>query len=80
MAEELKMVSNMDLNHKHEIAERFIENQCQNLIKLGELFEEVEKEHIEGIQDRSELLFYFFIIYKGLIALNEQKMLEIMVS
>lgn len=71
MAEELKLVSNMDIGHKHEIAEKFVENNCQNLIKLGELFIEIEQEHISEIIDRGEQLFYFFIIYKGLIALNE---------
>lgn len=70
----------MDVNHKHEIAERFLENNFANLVKLGDIFEEVEKDHVEGLQDRSELLFYFFIIYKGLIALNDQKLLEVMVS
>ena len=39
MAEELKNVIILDNAAKYDIAERFLDNDSQNLQKLGELFE-----------------------------------------
>jgi len=44
MAEELRALSGLDNQVKHEIAERFLENDCHNLQKLGELFDECEQD------------------------------------
>lgn len=80
IAEELRAAQTLDISAKHDISERFLENECGNLYKLGEIFEEIEKEHLNKVQDRGEFLFCFFCIYKGLIALNDQRLLETMVS
>ena len=48
--------------------------------KLGELFEDCEKDHTFQKVERNDYLFCFFCIYKGLITLNDQGLLEILMS
>jgi hypothetical protein len=69
MAEELKNVSILDNAAKYDIAERFLDNDSQNLQKLGELFEEIENDLKQVVFD--ENLVNFFYIYKGLIYLYD---------
>lgn len=46
MAEELRNITSLDNLGKHEIVDRFTENDSLNLQKLGDLFEECEKDHV----------------------------------
>jgi hypothetical protein len=78
MAEELKNVSILDNAAKYDIAERFLDNDSQNLQKLGELFEEIENDLKQVVFD--ENLVNFFYIYKGLIYLYDQRLLEMLLS
>ena len=81
MAEELRGVSCIESQNKNQIADNFLENDCLNLQKLGELFEECEKEdeNTEKI-DKQSYLQCFFAIYKGLLLLNDQRLLEILMT
>lgn len=81
MAEELKSVNMMEPQAKFDIADKFLENDQHNLIKLGELFEEIENESIRANKDIvDEHLLWFFCIYKGLISLNDNRLLETLMS
>jgi hypothetical protein len=82
MAEELKNVNILDNAAKYDISERFLDNDSQNLQKLGELFDEIEKEtkQLEYGMTREETLINLFYIYKGLIYLNDQRLLEMLLS
>ena len=44
MAEELRNVNQLDNTTKHEIADHFLDSGAQNLLKLGELFEDCERD------------------------------------
>lgn len=83
MAEELKNVNILDNAAKYDIAERFLDNQNYKLLSLGELFDDIEKEVKTdelGILQREENLVNMFYIYKGLIYIYDQRLLEILLS
>ena len=81
MAEELKSVNMMEPQAKFDIADKFLENEQHNLIKLGELFDEIETESLKANKDMvDEHLLCFFYIYKGLISLNDNRLLETLMS
>ena len=61
MAEELQGVGCIESQNKNQIADNFLENDGLNLQKLGELFEECEKEYESTeMNDRYNYLQYFF--------------------
>jgi len=70
----------MDASSKHDIAERFMENDCQNLHKLNELFTSCENDETIKKTEKNDFLICFFWIFKGLIMLNDQRLLEILLS
>lgn len=93
LAEDLKNVSTIEPDAKQEFLEHFLGNDNQNLTKLGELFEECENEFLQRKNNytnsrkfeirsvhHEDNLLYFFYIYKGLIQLNDQRMLETVMS
>ena len=82
MADELKNVNILDNAAKYDIAERFLDNDSLNIQKLGELFDEVERDpkQMEYTMQREESLVNLFYIYKGLIYLYDQRLLEILLS
>lgn len=81
MAEELKSVNMMEPQAKFDIADKFLENEQHNLIKLGELFDEIETESLKANKDMvDEHLLCLFYIYKGLISLNDNRLLETLMS
>ena len=81
MAEELKNVNMMEPQAKFDIAEKFLDNDQHNLIKLGELFDEIEADSYKNNKDIvDEHLLCFFYIYKGLISLNDNRLLETLLS
>ena len=49
-------------------------------MKLGELFEECEKEHLQKKIDRNDYLYCFYCIDKGLISLNDHRILDTLLS
>ena len=81
MAEELRGVGCIESQNKNQIADHFLESDGLNLQKLGELFEECEKEYESTeMNDRYNYLQYFFAIYKGLLLLNDQRLLEVLMT
>jgi len=78
MAEELRNLNALENQAKHEIADHFLENNCQNLQKLGDLFLECEKDQRQ--LKEFEYLLCFFQIYKGLILLNDQRLIDTLLS
>ena len=83
LAEDLKNdINKLEPEAKQEILDHFLSNNNQNLTKLGELFEECEAGYLQRKQSRDQEISFedeilnFFYIYKGLIQLNDQKMLE----
>jgi hypothetical protein len=64
MAEELKNVNMMEPQAKFDIAEKFLDNDQLNLIKLGELFDDIEAESYKNnkeIVDETLLSNKFFM-------------------
>lgn len=79
LADELKNVNAIDNEAQQDIIEHFLGNDCQNLTKLGELFTECEAE-VNDRKSSAENLMPHFYIFKGLIQLNDQRMLETIMS
>lgn len=81
MAEELRAVGCIESQNKNQIADHFLDSDGLNLQKLGELFEECEKEDENSEKiDRQSYLQCFFAIYKGLLLLNDQRLLEVLMT
>ena len=80
MARELEFIGALENHTKCEFAENYLENDSQNLQKLGELFEECRPEskwHGDVVNHR---LMHFLTNYRGLIQLNDQRLLETLMS
>lgn len=73
-------MASLDTQVKNEIAHHFLDNDASNILKLGQLFDECEQDTHSKRADRNEYLFYFHCIYKGLISMNDQMLLEVLLS
>ena len=77
MADELGNPNLLENQTKHEIADSFLNNNCENLNKLGAMF--IEQEKVNG-NEQPGILFCFFQIYKGLLLINDQRLTYTLLS
>jgi hypothetical protein len=83
-------VADSELDAREDICEQFLQNDTQNLSRLKELFAEVEtllrqlQSDADADQSRcmqtEDNMILLFQVYKGLIQLNIEQMLEVLVS
>ena len=70
-----------DYEVREETCETFLVNDARSLKQLQSLFEEVEKKS-KGVEEKiteESPLILFFQIYRGLIQINVETMLEVLV-
>ena len=83
-------VADSELDAREDICEQFLQNDTQNLSRLKDLFSEVEtllrqlQSDADADQSRcmqtEDNMILLFQVYKGLIQLNIEQMLEVLVS